>query len=76
MDHFDERESFAIRSSIIMMELDAISEKLKRVENDINKYIAQQNPIDPQVSPTDHYTPPPETQDMQPPKKRMKHSAI
>jgi hypothetical protein len=65
MDQFAERESFAIRCSTIMMELDAISEKLKKVEQQINQQDAQ-------VSSTDFYTPLIETQCEQPPKKRVK----
>jgi len=65
MDQFAERESFAIRCSIVMMELDAISKKLKKVEQQINQQDAQ-------VSSTDFYIPLIETQCEQPPKKRVK----
>ena len=65
MDHFDERESFAIRCSTVIMELDAISEKLKKVEQQIKQQDAQ-------VSVTDFYTPLIETQCEQPPKKKIK----
>lgn len=68
MDHFDERESFAIRCSIVTMELETISEKLNRVEQQIR----QQIQVDPQVSPTDFYTPLMEAQCEQPPKKKVK----
>jgi hypothetical protein len=68
MVQFDERENFAIRCSIIMMELDAISEKLKKVEEQISKQIQ----VDAQVSTTDFYTPLMEGQCEQPPKKKMK----
>jgi len=70
MDHFDERENFAIRCSIVMMELDAISEKLKRVE----QQLVHEAQVDKQVSSTDFYSPLIETQCEQPPKKRMKCS--
>jgi hypothetical protein len=68
MEHFDERENFAIRCSIIMMELDAISEKLKKVE----QQLAREAQFDAQVSTTDFYTPLIEAKCEQPPKKRMK----
>lgn len=68
MDQFDERENFAIRCSIVMMELDAISEKLKKVE----QQLAQEAQVDAQVSTTDFYTPLIEAKCEQPPKKRMK----
>jgi hypothetical protein len=51
-----------------MMELDAISEKLKKVEEQISKQIQ----VDAQVSTTDFYTPLMEGQCEQPPKKKMK----
>jgi hypothetical protein len=68
MDQFDERENFAIRCSIVMMELDAISEKLKKVE----QQLAREAQVDAQVSTTDFYTPLMEAQCEQPPKKKMK----
>jgi hypothetical protein len=53
-----------------MMELDAISEKLKRVE----QQLVHEAQVDKQVSSTDFYSPLIETQCEQPPKKRMKCS--
>jgi hypothetical protein len=70
MEHFDERESFAICCSIVMMELDAISEKLKKVEQQIR----QQMQVDEQVSRTDFYTPLMEARCEQPPRKKMRSS--
>lgn len=68
MDQFAERENFAIRCSNVMMELDAISEKLKKVEAQIK----QQMQTDPLVSTTDFYTPLMEAQCEQPPKKKIR----
>lgn len=68
MEHFDERENFAICCSIIIMELDAISEKLKKVEQQLTR----EAQFDAQVSTTDFYTPLIEAKCEQPPKKRMK----
>jgi hypothetical protein len=70
MDQFAERESFAIRCSIVMMDLDAISEKLKKLEEQIMK----QMQVDAQVSTTDFYTPLMEAQCEQPPRKKMRSS--
>jgi len=67
MDHFDERESFAIQSAIIINELQLMIEKTKKIEMQIIQ-------VDAQVSPTDFYSPLIETQCEQPPKKRMKCS--
>jgi len=67
MDHFDERESFAIQSAIVINELEQMIEKTKKIEMQIIQ-------VDAQVSSTDFYIPLIETQCEQPPKKRMKCS--
>lgn len=67
MDHFDERESFAIQSAIVINELEQMIEKTKKIEMQIRQ-------VDAQVSLTDFYNPLVETQCEQPPKKKMKCS--
>jgi len=70
MDHFDERENFAIQSAIVINELEQMIEKTKKIE----MQLTQQMQVDAQISTTDFYTPLIETQCEQPPKKRMKCS--
>ena len=65
MDVLDMREQFAIRSSIIQMELEEISEKLKKIESHL--FPVQELQVDVYKSPV-------ETNNMQPPKKKMKSS--
>jgi hypothetical protein len=66
MDQYDQRESFAIQSAIVMHELEQILEKAKKIEQQL---IQESSP---QVMLTEFYRPSTETQDMQPPKKKMK----
>jgi hypothetical protein len=68
MDHFDERESFAIQSAIVINELQQMIEKTKRIETQIMQEAS------PQVILTEFYKPLPETQDQQPPRKKMRAS--
>jgi len=66
MDQFDERENFAIQGAIIMNELQQMIEKTKKLEMQLMQEVF------PKVIPDEFYTPSPETQDMQPLRKRMK----
>jgi hypothetical protein len=66
MDEFDERESFAIQSAIVINELQQMIEKTKKIEMQLMKEVS------PQVIPDEFYRPSAETQDMQPLRKRMK----
>jgi hypothetical protein len=66
MDQFEERENFAIQGAIIMNELQRMIEKTKKLEMQLMQHGS------PQVIPDEFYTPSPETQVMQPLKKRMK----
>jgi hypothetical protein len=68
MDHFDERESFAIQSAIVINELQQMIEKTKRIEMQIKQEAS------PQVILTEFYRPSTETQDQQPPRKKMRSS--
>jgi len=74
-----DRESFAIRSSLILMELERILEKVKQLEEQIMQF--QVNAVDdsegnavcdPQVSKQDFFTPDEEEQIALPPKKKMR----
>jgi hypothetical protein len=68
MDHFDERESFAIQSAIVINELQQMIEKTKRIEMQIMQEASTQ------VILTEFYRPLPETQDQPPPRKKMRAS--
>jgi hypothetical protein len=73
----NERESFAIRSSLILMDLERMLEKVKKLEAQIMQF--QVNAVDdseengdPQVSKDDFFKPDEETQTTLPPKKKMR----
>ena len=63
MEEFDERESFAIQSSIIINELQQMIEKTKKLEMQLMQQAS------PQVILDEFYRP---SEDMQPLRKRMK----
>lgn len=68
MDFLDQREQFAIRSSIIQMELEEISDKLRKIEIEMQLFpVKEEQQVDVYKSPT-------ETTNMQPPKKKMRPS--
>ena len=66
MDQFDERESFAIRSAIVINELQQMIEKTKKIEAQLLQCSS------PQVIHDEFYRPSIESQDMQPPKKKTR----
>jgi len=70
MDNSDQiyidREDFAIKSSLILMELQEMLEKTKKIENIIIQNIRSQ------VSETDFYQPDLETEKEMPSKKRIR----
>jgi hypothetical protein len=67
----NERESFAIRSSLILMDLERMLEKVQKLEAQIMQF--QGNTIcDPQVSKEDFFKPDEEAQTALPPKKKMR----
>lgn len=66
MDQFDERESFAIQSAIVINELQQMIEKTKKIESKLRQQASLQ------VIADEFYKPSPEIQDMQPLRKRMK----
>ena len=66
MDQFFERESFAIQGAIIMNELQQMIEKTKKLEIQLIQEAS------PQVIPHEFYRPSPETQNQQPPRKKMR----
>jgi len=75
----NERESFAIRSSLILMDLEQMLEKVKKLEAQIMQF--QGNAVDdsedtaigdPQVSKEDFFKPDEEAQTALPPKKKMR----
>lgn len=61
------REGFAIRASLIQMELEAMLEKTRAIEGIILKEIRSS------VSDVDFYKPGVESKAMEPARKRMKH---
>jgi hypothetical protein len=63
----NERESFAIRSSLILMDLERMLEKVKQLEAQIMQFQG-----DPQVSKEDFFKPDEEAQIGLPPKKKMR----
>ena len=63
----NERESFAIRSSLILMDLERMLEKVKKLEVQIMQFKG-----DPQVSKEDLFKPDEEAQTALPPKKKMR----
>jgi hypothetical protein len=65
----NDRESFAIRSSLILMDLERMLEKVKQIEAQI---IHSQDKSDPQVSKEDFFKPDEEAQTALPPKKKMR----
>ena len=67
MDEYDERESFAIQSAIVINELQQMIEKTKKIEMQLMQQAS------PQVMTNDFYRPCPETQEMQPLRKRIKY---
>ena len=75
MDRFEkeqmesDRESFAIRSSLILMDLERMLEKVKKIEIQLMDF---QNLSDPQVSKDDFFKPDEEAQTALPPKKKMR----
>jgi len=75
MDRFEQeqiekdRESFAIRSSLILMDLERMLEKVKNLEAQIIQF---QNLDDRQVSKEDFFKPDEESQTALPPKKKMR----
>jgi hypothetical protein len=66
MNEFEERENFAIQSAIVINELHQMIEKTKKIEMQLMKEAS------PQVIPNEFYKPSTETQDQQPPRKKMK----
>jgi hypothetical protein len=75
----NERESFAIRSSLILMDLERMLEKVQKLEAQIMQF--QGNAVDdsegntisdPQVSKEDFFKPDEEAQTALPPKKKMR----
>lgn len=68
MDEYDERESFAIQSAIVMNELQQMIEKTKKLEMQLMQEAS------PQVILNEFYKPSAETQDQQPPRKKMRAS--
>jgi hypothetical protein len=69
----NERESFAIRSSLILMDLERMLEKVKQLEAQIMQF--QDNAVDhgdPQVSKEDFFKPDEEVLTSLPPKKKMR----
>lgn len=73
MDRFEQiekdRESFAIRSSLILIDLEQMLEKVKKIEIQLMQF---QNLSDPQVSKDDFFKPDEESQTALPPKKKMR----
>jgi hypothetical protein len=65
-----DRESFAIRSSLILMDLERMLEKVKQLEVQIMQF--QGVAVDPQVSKEDFFKPDEEAQIGLPPKKKMR----
>ena len=65
----NERESFAIRSSLILMDLERMLEKVKQIEAQIIQF---QDNGDPQVSKEDFFKPDEEAVTSLPPKKKMR----
>ena len=70
MDFLDQREQFAIRSSIIQMELEEISDRLRKIEIEMQLFPTQEK----EQKQLDVYKSPQETTNMQPPKKKMRPS--
>ena len=76
MDRFDQeqiekdRESFAIRSSLIVMDFERMLEKVKQIEMQLMDF--QEYPQDPQVSKDDFFKPDDESQTALPAKKKMR----
>ena len=73
----NERESFAIRSSLILMDLERMLEKVKKLEEQIMQF--QDNAVDdsedigdPQVSKEEFFKPDEDAQTALPPKKKMR----
>ena len=73
----NERESFAIRSSLILMDLERMLEKVKKLEAQIMQF--QDNAVDdsedngdPQVSKEEFFKPDEDAQTALPPKKKMR----
>jgi hypothetical protein len=64
-----DRESFAIRSSLILMDLERMLEKVKNLEAEIMQF---QNLGDRQVSKDEFFKPDEEAQTALPPKKKMR----
>jgi hypothetical protein len=68
-----ERESFAIRSSLILMDLEQMLEKVKKLEIQLMQFqVNSENNGDPQVSKQDFFKPDEEAQIALPPKKKMR----
>ena len=63
-DEFDERESFAIHSAIVINELQQMIEKTKKIEMQLLQEAS------PQFIPNEFYKPSTETQDQQPREKK------
>jgi len=74
----NERESFAIRSSLILMDLERMLEKVKQLEAQIMQFQdnavddSEDNTVDPQVSKEDFFKPDEEALTSFPPKKKMR----
>ncbi len=66
MNEFEERENFAIQSAIVINELHQMIATTKKLEMQLMQYAS------PQVIPNEFYKPSTETQDQQPPRKKMK----
>ena len=64
----DERESFAIQSATVINELQQMIEKTKKIEMQLMQEAS------PQVILTEFFRPSTETQDQQPPRKKMRSS--
>ena len=75
MDRFEKeqmerkRESFAIRSSSILMDLEQMLEKVKKIEIQLMKF---QDLGDPQVNKNEFFKPDKDAQAALPPKKKMR----
>ena len=75
MDRFEKeqmernRESFAIRSSLILMDLEQMLEKVKKIEMQLMNF---QDLGDRQVSKSDFFKPDEDSQTALPPKKKMR----
>jgi hypothetical protein len=68
----NERESFAIRSSLILMDLERMLEKVQKLEEQIMQFQDNSEEGDPQVSKEDFFKPDEEAQIALPPKKKMR----